>query len=376
MLIILLLSLTYANFPIKQDGSKDIYGFGFALSFNNVNLILDLQKQFTSANISGSSILCNHTYFNYNCSQCLEDICYFNDTNYDHYFPLNIKNGSLTDIYGVNQDNQIIYAYENSSRSFLGLGAFRQTSLNPSFPLINDQFTLCYGNSRGFYSKDSYNTNYKIITYENNYEIKISILDVGILGNVNLTGIKATFDSITPYIGLPETQFNQFSDIIKKLGFYNLQDNEENLISDSQINELLINLPVLKFHVGAEIVEVTPKNYLYIGPRDKALLGIKSKKEGSDIELGQPFFRQKLMTITSQTIKLADYDCQGSSNSQSIGIWPFVLVLGVVIIGIIIFCEIRSKKIQKKQQLPSQDDKPKSKVISELAHIQLKNDDS
>ena len=45
-------------------------------------------------------------------------------------------------------------------------------------------------------------------------------------------------------------------------------------------------MPVLKFHVGAEIVEVTPKNYLYIGPRDKALLGIKSKKEGSDIELG------------------------------------------------------------------------------------------
>ena len=58
------------------------------------------------------------------------------------------------------------------------------------------------------------------------------------------------------------------------------------MISDSKISELLINLPVLKFHIGTEIIEITPKNYLYVGPGKKAMLGVKSKKEGSDIELG------------------------------------------------------------------------------------------
>ena len=65
-----------------------------------------------------------------------------------------------------------------------------------------------------------------------------------------------------------------------------MKDNEEYLISDSKISELLTNLPVLKFHIGTEIIEVTPKNYLYLGPGGKAMLGIKSKKEGSVIELG------------------------------------------------------------------------------------------
>ena len=58
------------------------------------------------------------------------------------------------------------------------------------------------------------------------------------------------------------------------------------MISDSQISELLAHLPLLKFHVGTEVIEVIPKNYLYLGPGGKALLGVKSKKEGSDIELG------------------------------------------------------------------------------------------
>ena len=42
MLIVYLLSLVNANFPLKQYGSKDLYGFGFTLSFNNVDLILDM----------------------------------------------------------------------------------------------------------------------------------------------------------------------------------------------------------------------------------------------------------------------------------------------------------------------------------------------